>query len=111
MPGPVAFPASAGRFVEVDRSYAWDPAKLVGQLPTGAVLGVEAPLWTETARTDADLDYLAFPRLPGIAEIGWSPTATHDWASYRTRLAAQGPRLSALGTAFYRSPLVPWPAG
>ena len=38
-----------------------------------AVLGVEAPLWTETIRTSADIEYMAFPRLPAIAELGWSP--------------------------------------
>ena len=36
-------------------------------------LGVEAALWTETVDTRAGLDYLAFPRLLGIAEIAWSP--------------------------------------
>ncbi|MFJ5553399.1 beta-N-acetylhexosaminidase [Streptomyces sp. NPDC093225] len=98
-------------FVEVDRAYAWDPATLVERMPARGVLGVEAPLWTETVRTADALEYLAFPRLPGIAEIGWSPAATHDWTAYRARLAAQGPRLTALGVDYYRSPLVRWPAG
>ena len=26
-------------------------------------------------------------RLPAIAEIGWSPAAVRDWASFRTRIA------------------------
>ncbi|MFI8103328.1 beta-N-acetylhexosaminidase [Streptomyces sp. NPDC086023] len=98
-------------YVEVDKAYAWDPATLVRQLPASAVLGVEAPLWSETIDTSDEIEYLAFPRLPGIAEIGWSPAATHDWSSYRTRLAAQGPRWDAMGIDYYRSPLVPWPAG
>ncbi|UQX04206.1 beta-N-acetylhexosaminidase [Streptomyces sp. RerS4] len=96
--------------VEVDKSYAWDPDTLVAGVPAGAVLGVEAPLWTETLSTSAHLEYMAFPRLLGIAEIGWSPAATHDWSSYRQRLAAQGPRLDALGITYYRSPKVPWTA-
>jgi hexosaminidase len=53
---------------------------------------------------------MAFPRLPGIAELGWSPEATHDWDAYRVRLAAQAPRWTALGITFYRSPQVDWPA-
>jgi glyoxylase-like metal-dependent hydrolase (beta-lactamase superfamily II) len=38
-----------------------------------AVLGVEAPLWTETVRTRAELEYLAMPRLAALAELGVDP--------------------------------------
>ena len=73
------------------------------------MLGVEAPLWSETLTTLADVEYMAFPRLLGIAEIGWSPRAGRSWNEYRGRLAAQGPRLEAMGVGFYRAPEVPWP--
>ena len=53
---------------------------------------------------------MAFPRLPAIAELGWSPAATHDWNSFSARLAAQGPRWDAMGIDYYHSPQVPWPA-
>ncbi|WP_405847927.1 beta-N-acetylhexosaminidase [Streptomyces niveus] len=98
--------------VEVDRSYDWDPAAyLAGAgVDPGAVLGVEAPLWSETLSTSDHIEKMAFPRLPGVAEIGWSPQAARDWDTYKVRLAAQGPRLTALGIDYYRSPVVPWPA-
>ncbi|WP_240659777.1 beta-N-acetylhexosaminidase [Streptomyces sp. WAC 01529] len=96
--------------VEVRRSYDWDPATYLKGAPADAVMGVEAPLWTETLSTSAHLDYMAFPRLPGIAELGWSPAATHDWERYKGRLAAQAPRWDALGIGYYKSPQVPWPA-
>ncbi|MFC5028278.1 beta-N-acetylhexosaminidase [Streptomyces sp. DSM 41987] len=96
--------------VEVKDSYNWDPATFIKGAPASAVLGVEAPLWTETIVTSADSDYMTFPRLPGIAEIGWSPAATHQWDAYKVRLAAQGPRWTALGIGYYRSPQVPWPS-
>ncbi|MCF3965126.1 beta-N-acetylhexosaminidase [Streptomyces fuscigenes] len=98
--------------VEVDRSYGWDPGTyLAGAgVPASAVLGVEAPLWSETLTDNADIEAMAFPRLPGIAELGWSPESALDWNTYKVRLAAQGPRLAAMGIDFYRSPLVDWPA-
>jgi hexosaminidase len=70
---------------------------------------VEAPLWTETITDSADIEYMAFPRLAGAAELGWSPAATHGWDGYKVRLAAQGPRWDALGIKYYKSPQVPWP--
>ncbi|WSR66483.1 beta-N-acetylhexosaminidase [Streptomyces sp. NBC_01198] len=97
--------------VEVNRSYDWDPGTyLAGAgVPSSAVIGVEAPLWTETIVTNDDIEAMAFPRLPGIAELGWSPESTHDWNTYKLRLAAQGPRMTALGIDFYHSPLIDWP--
>ncbi|MFL4950300.1 beta-N-acetylhexosaminidase [Streptomyces sp. MMS24-I31] len=97
-------------YVEVRRSYDWDPGSYLAGAPASAVRGVEAPLWSETLSTSAHIDYMAFPRLPGAAELGWSPAATHDWDTYRLRLAAQAPRWDALGIGYYRSPQVPWPA-
>nr|WP_223183825.1 MULTISPECIES: beta-N-acetylhexosaminidase [unclassified Streptomyces] len=96
-------------YVEVQRSYDWDPATYLPGVPESAVRGVEAALWTETLSTSAHLDEMAFPRLPGVAELGWSPAAGHDWESYKVRLAEQAPRFEALGIGWYRSPQVPWP--
>ncbi|QOV38169.1 beta-N-acetylhexosaminidase [Streptomyces ferrugineus] len=95
--------------VEVKRSYDWDPGAYLPGAPASAIRGVEAPLWTETIAKTADIEYMAFPRLAGAAELGWSPASTHDWEGYRVRLAAQGPRWDALGIGYYRSPQVPWP--
>src|SRR4051812_1820734 len=96
--------------VEVRDSYEWNPAALVDGVGEKDVLGVEAPLWTETIVTDDNIDYMAFPRLPAIAEIGWSPQAQRPWSDFRVRLAAQGPRWSVMPVHFYRSPQVPWPS-
>ncbi len=92
----------------VHSAYDWEPAELVEGVGERDIAGVEAPLWTETISTRAGLDHLAFPRLLGVAEIGWSPAAGRTWREYRRRLAAQGPRLDALGVAFHRAPEVPW---
>ncbi|GAB4199684.1 MAG: beta-N-acetylhexosaminidase [Roseiflexaceae bacterium] len=94
--------------IEVEHGYTWDPAALVADVPAESILGVEAPLWSETISTIEELEFLAFPRLPGYAELGWSPAAGHSWEEYRTRLAAHSARLEALGINFYRSPQVEW---
>lgn len=95
-------------YVPVRRAYDWDPGTYMTGLPESAVLGVEAPLWTETIATREDWEQMAFPRVLGLAELGWSPAATRDWTSYRLRLAAQGPRLDAQDVAYHRAPDVPW---
>jgi hexosaminidase len=95
--------------ISVETAYDWDPASLIPGISENDILGVEAPLWSETLNNLNDLEYMAFPRILGIAEIGWTPQAGRDWAGYMTRLAAQGARLDALGVNFYASPEINWP--
>jgi hexosaminidase len=95
-------------YVSVRDAYAWDPTREVAGVGASSLLGVEAPLWGETVQSMADAEYLAFPRLVGIAEIAWSPLRGRSWAEYRTRLGAQGPLLRSLGVNYYRAPEVPW---
>jgi hexosaminidase len=94
--------------ISIERAYDWDPADRLPGVGEEALLGVEAALWAETLRSIADVQTMTFPRLPAIAEIGWSPRATHDWESFRRRLAAFGPRWTAQGIAFHRAPGVDW---
>jgi len=94
--------------VPVSDSYAWDPATLVAGVPSSAVAGVLAPVWTETLPDITTVELMAFPRLAGIAQIGWSPRRTHDLEPYLVQLAVQGPRWEAAGVNFYRSPEVAW---
>jgi hexosaminidase len=95
-------------YVEVDSSYRWDPANLVPGIEGEQIIGVEAPLWTETVVTMDDLEYLVFPRLPGIAEIGWTPPSLRNWEDYKTRLARHALPWKAMGIDFYRSPQIDW---
>jgi hexosaminidase len=92
----------------VEEAYGWDPASYLSGVGEDDILGVESPLWTETVASMDDIEYLGFPRLAAVAEIGWSPPATHDWSSFRNRLGAQAPRWRALGVDFAEVPDVPW---
>ncbi|MEV0899781.1 beta-N-acetylhexosaminidase [Actinoplanes sp. NPDC049802] len=95
-------------YIEVRTAYSWDPGRLLSGVPEEAVLGVEAPLWSETLRDSDDIEFLAFPRLVAIAELGWSPRSAHDWPFFRARLGAYGPRWVRAGVRFHRSPQIRW---
>ncbi len=95
-------------YVEVQQSYDWDPATLVEGIAEENILGIEAPLWTETITTLDELEYMVFPRLLGLAEIGWSPAAVRNWGDYRERLGKHAARLEAMNINYYASTQVPW---
>ena len=95
-------------YIEVDSSYMWDPATFVENIDREQIVGVEAPLWSETLVTMDDVEYMLFPRLPGVAEVGWTASARRDWDDYKLRLAKQSKRWEVMDINFYRSPKVPW---
>ncbi|GAA0585478.1 family 20 glycosylhydrolase [Kribbella sandramycini] len=94
--------------VSVEKSYSWNPATLIPNLPESAIAGVEAPLWSETLDDIDKVEFMAFPRLPGIAELGWSQASALDWTTYKDRLAGQGSRWDVLSVNFYRAPEIAW---
>lgn len=95
-------------YIEVDDGYNWDPSTIVPGIGREDVIGLEAPLWGETITNMDDIEYLTFPRLPGYAEIGWTPLASRQWEEYKQRLAAHGKRFKAMDINFYPSDRVPW---
>jgi hexosaminidase len=95
-------------YIEVDSAYIWDPATLVPGVGKENVLGVEAALWTETITNMDEIEYMVFPRLPGLAEIGWTASSSRSWNDYKERLGKQEERFRAMGINFYQSRLVPW---
>jgi hexosaminidase len=92
----------------VDSAYKWDPATLVPGIGKENILGIEAALWTETIVTMDDIEYMVFPRLPGYAEIGWTPSSLRNWDEYKERLGKQGERFKAMDINYYPSKRVPW---
>jgi len=93
--------------ISVKSSYDWEPARYVDGLEESDILGIEAPLWAETLSTMNDIEYMAFPRLIGLAELAWSSKG-QGWEEYKYRLAAHGKRMQAMGINFYKSPDVDW---
>ncbi|GAA4478258.1 beta-N-acetylhexosaminidase [Microbacterium panaciterrae] len=86
-------------------AYAWEPTAVLDDVPADAILGVEAPLWTETVSTLAEADRLVFPRIAAPAEIAWSPQdgPERTWESFRTRVAGLVEAWEAAGIAVDRA--------
>ncbi|WP_420461373.1 family 20 glycosylhydrolase [Neolewinella sp.] len=90
-------------YIPLDSAYLWDPATQAEGISDGDILGIEAPLWSETVRTLEDIDYLTFPRLLALAEVGWTPQERREWEDFKRRLRAQVGWLEAQGVGVYGS--------
>jgi len=54
-----------------------------------------------------DVEYMAFPRIIGLAELAWSSKG-QSWDEYKHRLAAHSRYMESMGINFFRSPDVEW---
>jgi len=93
--------------ISVKDSYDWEPGSYMEKLEEDDILGIEAPIWTETLVTMKDIEFMAFPRLPGLAELAWSPKG-QQWEEYKQRLAKHGRYMEAMSINFFKSPDVDW---
>ena len=95
-------------YIPVDTAYVWTPETYVDKIPKEMILGVEAPLWSETISNMEELEYLAFPRVIGYSELSWSLEENRDWENFRVRLANQTPFLDMMNVNYYPSPRIDW---
>jgi len=94
--------------IELRTAYDWEPTTYMKGVREDQILGVEAALWSETVHNLGSAMYLTLPRLPALAEVGWSAPTAKNWENFRERIAAHAPRWRLLGLNYYASPQVAW---
>lgn len=104
----IGLPASIYGSGTVQDAFEWDPSTLDPALPPERIAGVEGAIWSDTLTNERELLFQLLPRLPGVAEKGWSVPGT--WTAYVPRLAGQRRIWDAMGVNYFVSDLV-WPGG
>lgn len=94
-------------YIPTNIAYDWSPENY-GDIPLENILGLEAPLWSETISNISELEYLAFPRAIGYAELAWTIKENRNWEDYRIRLAYQASYLNKMNIDYYESPIIDW---
>lgn len=88
----------------MEEIYEWEP------VPAGLtkeqerlIIGLEAPLWTEWVESNEYREFMTFPRLASVAEVGWSAKGSKDLEEFKKRMETQYKRYKALKVN-YRAP-------
>ena len=95
-------------YLPIKKAYNWDPRTLVPNLDAQQIIGLEAPLWSETIEDFDDITYMAFPRIIGHAEIGWTNSSQRKGEEYASRLSFHGPLLDILQVKYYAAAEIDW---
>ncbi len=89
-------PLMIGGYLPLAKIYSYNP--LPPELTPAQqahILGPQANMWTEYITTPHKVEYMLFPRLLAIAEVGWRPAAARSYAEFLPRLSQQFARLDA----------------
>ena len=85
---PYKEPMSFRPYLDLESVYNYDPEEGISSLEH--LLGVQGNLWGECVLEPWHFEYMLYPRSFAIAETGWSPAASKDYASFRERAIALG---------------------
>lgn len=76
-----------GGFLPLSKLYNFEPVPAALDENTRKhILGVQGQLWTEYMKTWDKVEYMAFPRIAAVAELGWTQHDLKDYDNFRSRL-------------------------
>jgi hexosaminidase len=97
-------PLGIGGYLPLEQVYGYEPTPDV-LTPQEAqhILGVQGNLWAEYLPDQAQVEYMAFPRIAAIAEAGWTAKNLRSWPSFLERLEMQFDRYKNMGVNLSRT--------
>lgn len=105
---PATQPEAIGGYLPIEQVYSYNPVP--AEWPDSVarhILGVQANLWAEYIPNDKQMEYMIYPRLTALAEVGWTPVSKKNWESFKVRANQEIKRLEAKGYNPY--PLADYP--
>ena len=109
---PKIEPVTIGGYTPLSKTYGYDPIpdtlKTLGK--ENFILGVQGNTWAEYMYTEEKRDYMIFPRILAVAEIGWTPLDRKDYKDFERRIENALVRLDGHGIN-YHIPLPEQPDG
>ena len=81
-------PVTIGGYTLLEKTYSYDPIPdtLIAMGKSNYILGVQGNTWSEYMYDEAKRDYMVFPRILAVAEIGWTNLDRKDYKDFERRI-------------------------
>ena len=77
---PATEPEAIGGYLPLSRVYSYEPVPDSLSLEEKShIKGVQANIWTEYIQTEEHAEYMIYPRLLALSELGWCMADAKDW--------------------------------
>lgn len=84
---PETQPLAFGACVPIGQTYSYDPAPdSLGSDICKYILGVQGNVWAEYLPTYEHAEYMIYPRIIALAEVGWTPMENKHPESFKRRI-------------------------
>ena len=101
---PQSEPNAFGGFTPLDKVYSYNPIPSELTPEQGKyIMGVQANLWTEYIDNFKQVQYMIFPRLMALSEVGWGTSDPENYKNFENRVISQFKVLDKMGVNYAKS--------
>ena len=94
---PHTQPMAFGPYMPLQKVYSYNPTEGLSEEQAKLIYGIQGNLWVEYIPTEELVEYMIYPRILAIAEIGWSNPAERDYDNFKQRAVKAVDALRAKG--------------
>ncbi len=100
---PQGEPQAAGRILSLEKAYSYDPMpKDISEEQKKYIIGTQGCLWTEFFPTAELMEYMVYPRMFAMSEVGWTLKEYKDFDNFVTRLEKNRNRYDVIGINYFK---------
>ncbi len=101
---PQSEPNAFGGFTPLDKVYSYNPVPSeLNPEQAKYILGVQANLWTEYIIDFKQVQYMIFPRLMALSEVGWGTADPENYKEFESRVIGQFKILDGMKVNYAKS--------
>lgn len=82
---PHTQPMAFGPYMPLEKVYSYNPVEGIDAEKAKLIYGIQGNLWVEYIPTEEMVEYMIYPRILAIAEIGWSNPTERNFAEFKER--------------------------
>ena len=82
---PTIMPMAFGPYMPLHKVYSYNPREGLTEEQAALIHGIQGNIWAEYVPTGEMLEFLVYPRILAIAEIGWSNPVERNYTNFKRR--------------------------